>query len=114
MCRASPDCCDSVVGEDGTAGGTVGALVVVYVASVLVAVLVGNHRGRAGAGLLLGLLLSWLGAGLALFLQPASDAPSRRPCPFCAEPILPAAKLCPHCHSEIPLSRKFGPWRDDE
>lgn len=30
--------------------------------------------------------------------QPADQ---RRPCPFCAEMILPAARLCPHCRSDL-------------
>lgn len=29
-------------------------------------------------------------------------AAARLPCPFCAEPILPAAKVCPHCRSDLP------------
>ena len=28
---------------------------------------------------------------------------SRLPCPKCAEAILPAAKVCPHCRSELPV-----------
>ena len=31
----------------------------------------------------------------------AAPGGQRYPCPFCAEPVLPAARLCPHCHSEL-------------
>lgn len=37
--------------------------------------------------------------------KPAKDAASkgedRVPCPYCAEAILPAAKKCPHCRSDL-------------
>lgn len=30
------------------------------------------------------------------------DRDERVPCPFCAEKILPAAKVCKHCHAALP------------
>jgi hypothetical protein len=80
----------------------VGPLLVIYVGSIMLAWFVGAAKGRAGAGFALGLLLSWLGVIFAFFLRP-SPSLGRKPCPFCAEPILPAAKLCPHCGSELPV-----------
>jgi hypothetical protein len=32
--------------------------------------------------------------------------PSRTPCPYCAEMILPAAKKCPFCKSELSENEK--------
>ena len=31
----------------------------------------------------------------------AREGANRRPCPMCAEAILPAAKICPHCKSTL-------------
>jgi TM2 domain-containing membrane protein YozV len=45
-----------------------------------------------------------LPAGIAQPLQTAAPAPHdehRRPCPFCAELILPDAKICRYCHSDL-------------
>ncbi len=36
-----------------------------------------------------------------LVKKPKADL-DRRPCPKCAEPIMPQAALCPHCKSELP------------
>ena len=40
------------------------------------------------------------GSGPELLASTTSDA--RLPCPLCAEAILLAAKVCPHCRSELP------------
>ena len=32
----------------------------------------------------------------------APPAAARTPCPFCAEPVLAAAKVCPHCRKDLP------------
>jgi len=69
-----------------------------------------STKGLSGFGwFLLALLLSPLIAGLIVLGLPSRKAPqakfayaARRPCPFCAEPVLVAAKLCPHCRSELP------------
>jgi hypothetical protein len=31
----------------------------------------------------------------------------RRPCPYCAEPILLAAKVCPHCRKGVTTGDKL-------
>lgn len=59
---------------------------------------------RAALTYLPGLLTS---AGLAGFgilllaLRPRSAKEKRQPCPHCAEPILPTAKICPHCRTAL-------------
>lgn len=35
-------------------------------------------------------------------LPTSTNSEARLACPLCAEPILPAAKVCPHCRSELP------------
>ncbi len=78
-----------------------GVYLTVYAVSVVIASMIGSSKGRGGAGFVLGLLLSWLGVAFALFLSPTPAAQGRKPCPFCAEPILPAALLCPHCGKSL-------------
>lgn len=95
-----------------------GAYLAVYGASVLAAWMVGASKKRAGAGFVLGLLLSWLGVALALFLSPTPSSEGRRPCPFCAESILPAARLCPHCGTRfatlpLPPAGTAESWMQD-
>ena len=81
------------------------------------AVIVGvgaNTRGRSGFGwFILAILISPIIAGLlVLALGPARASPSpqaqqlvqnltRRACPYCAEPVLPEARFCPHCRTAI-------------
>jgi len=36
-----------------------------------------------------------------LFALGERSAKSRRLCPSCAEPVLPAAKMCPYCRTEL-------------
>ena len=73
----------------------------VYGAGVVVAFIVGANKGRAGTGLLFGLLLSWLGVAIIAMSSPSAEAEGRRPCPHCAELVLPAAKVCPHCQRDL-------------
>jgi hypothetical protein len=64
------------------AGGDASLLVQIYIAAGVAAGflgwLVGDSRGRGGAGLALGLLLGPLGVGAAFFLAP-SERPTRAP-----------------------------------
>ena len=95
--------------------------VVLYFAPSFVAGNRGHHNG--GAIFFLNLLAGWtlIGWLVALIWALSSPAPApepatpivqppptqpsddgRRPCPFCAEPILPAATLCRFCRRELP------------
>lgn len=81
--------------------------------SVIVGV-AANTRGRSGIGwLFLSLLISPLLSGLLLVALPKlnlepqlgiGEWKDRRPCPFCAEPIRREAKVCKHCHREVPVT----------
>ena len=70
----------------------------------LIPAMIAAHKGR-------NFLVWWL-YGALLPLLPiafvhallAKDL-TRRPCPICAESILPAALVCPHCHGAIPQPR---------
>lgn len=41
------------------------------------------------------------GVGQARLAAIESQGAGRQPCPYCAELILPAAKLCPHCKTRL-------------
>ncbi len=72
----------------------------------------GDHRRRPsgaafGGIFLLDLLFGWTVIGwLGTLIWACTDEPEqaagRVPCPFCAEAILPAAKVCPHCRRDLP------------
>jgi hypothetical protein len=79
-------------------GDAVFVLVVFFAAgfwllSAIVARSFALDRGRAGAGLFLGLVYGPLGVVMALLLPPAAN------CPFCYEAIHIKATICPHCRS---------------
>jgi len=57
-----------------------------------------QKKGRSGlTGFLGGFILGPI--GLILALASGSDLPT---CPFCAERIQKAAKVCPHCQRDLP------------
>lgn len=68
---------------------------------------IGRGRDRGGLGLLLGLLLSWIGVVLALFLPSGGLK-----CPACAERIKPDATICKHCHTPLVMD-VVAPWQKD-
>ncbi len=55
-------------------------------------------RSAVGWALFSLILSPLIGFIVLLALGPAQ---ARRPCPKCAEKILPSAKLCPHCRTEL-------------
>lgn len=86
----------------------------ILVGAIFCAVLgaaLGSSKGRGAAGFFLGFLFGPIGIAIALLLPSklgadASDdkADALRPCPFCAEPIRPAALKCRFCSSDLPDS----------
>lgn len=85
------------------------AYLAIYLSGFLLAWLVGAAKGRGAEGFIFGLLLAWIGLAIVLCLSPTAKAQGRRPCPYCAEMILPAATVCPHCHKEM----KAAGWYPD-
>src|SRR5262245_29738527 len=68
--------------------------------AILVGVFASNRRGRSGGGwFLLSLLISPLLA--FLFAVVCKNLLLRR-CPICAEDIKREARICLHCHYELP------------
>jgi hypothetical protein len=95
----------------------------VWIIVAVIAAIIAPQKGRSSAGwFFLCFFLSPL-AILVLFALPtlnaseprvvpvtegATAAPHRRPCPYCAELILPAAHICRFCSRELPQG-----WADD-
>jgi hypothetical protein len=96
-------------------------LVSLYFLPAIISAGRGKHPNRdaiLALNLFLGwTLIGWVGALVWALAQPsaatakvgrdASPGPAipteaRRPCPFCAEPILPAASVCHYCRSALP------------
>jgi hypothetical protein len=95
-------------------------LIIVVLAIYFVPALVASarrHPNRAGIAIL-NIFLGWtfLGWVLALvwaatgpqtrgrpaaYRQPAESYGNRKPCPYCAELIMPQARVCPFCRSEL-------------
>ncbi len=80
-----------------------------WLAPIVIAALITESRGRGALiGVLLGLVLSWLGVVIALLLGEglvgSAQGPSRlyRECPHCKERMRRDAHVCPHCRYESP------------
>src|SRR5215472_11585462 len=73
----------------------------------LPAIIAGARRARHFGGIfLLNLLFGWTVIGwFGTLIWACTDEPeqsaNRVPCPFCAEQILPAAKVCPYCRRDL-------------
>ncbi len=77
------------------------------VAAVWVSVHLGNKKGLAVLGWILGILLGWIGVVIMLII-PASPEAQRREalrsgfaCPYCQEPVRHGASVCPHCQRTL-------------
>lgn len=80
--------------------------VILYVSfCVAVGMFAQIRRNRIGVGwFALSFIISPLIAGIIVAILPKLGGLERdsRLCPFCAEPVKLAAKICKHCHSELP------------
>jgi len=92
-----------------------GVIFIMFICGLL-GLAIGDGKGRAASGFWLGLLLGVIGLAIVALMRPTRDAqakykrgaanapdgaPSMRPCPWCAEQILPVAKLCTYCGRDL-------------
>jgi len=64
----------------------------------LIGAIIGDRKGRQGAGFFLGILIGpigWLAVGFG------PDFSKKTTCPFCAEDIKPEACICKHCGRDL-------------
>jgi hypothetical protein len=88
--------------------GTLVAVVLLWVTPFIVALHIGERKGREGVAFALGFCLGWLGV-LIIALTTPTDAARRThalrngfACPFCQEPVRTGATVCPHCQRDLP------------
>lgn len=92
------------------------------VIGAVVGLMIGSSKGRAGEGFVLGLLLGVIGWVIIAVMEPSTEVraqrnaelaamvhpkegpmttDARRACPWCAELILPEAKVCRFCGRDV-------------
>jgi hypothetical protein len=90
--------------------------IIFWFSAVLVGGIVGSNKGKTGKGIILSVLLSWLGVIIIAVLQPSSEFISQKQksdesellqngaikkCPHCGELIRNEAKVCKHCGRDL-------------
>lgn len=83
-------------------GGFIGVL---WIAPVLVAQKMATEKGyERGVGIALGVFLGWIGVLIIALITARPGGPAggaTKACPFCAERVQWAAKVCKHCGRDI-------------
>lgn len=74
-----------------------GLVIFIWLTSAIIAAIIGSKKGNPIAGLFIGLIFGPLGVLAAIL----SEDKNRIPCPYCAEKILKAARICPHCQKTV-------------
>jgi hypothetical protein len=109
--------------DGGGASGLIAGLVVLLVVGLVVCAFIGkaigDTKGRGGLGFVLGLVFGVVGLVVIALIHPTVEAQARRdrdlaaaaqasgtssrlrPCPWCAELIQPAARICRYCGRDV-------------
>lgn len=70
-----------------------------WILCAILAAAIGNSKGEALTGFIVGALFGPFGVLFALF-----SSGNRRPCPQCREKIDRKATICPHCRSSLHIA----------
>lgn len=92
------------------------ALIGIWLVCGLLGAVIGSGKGRAGSGLVLGLLLGVIGLIIVALMSPnpeaearrqsqialaAQNLPGMRRCPWCAQSIQSEALICQYCGRDV-------------
>jgi hypothetical protein len=86
-------------------------LTIALIVTVLFAALgwyIGEQRGRGSLGLILGLFLGPIGLLIVAVMEPAETRRGLRACPWCAERIQAAARICRYCGRDVTAAETTG------
>src|SRR5882724_9764189 len=98
--------------------GTVMEWVVFWLLCAVVVAFLAHRKGRdAVRWFFIAVLISPLIAFIILLIAPdlqkerekVEAAALRAPCPFCSEPIMKTARICPHCRSDVTSPSRAQP-----
>jgi hypothetical protein len=90
-------------------------LLLFWIVMAIICAMIAGSKGRSAFGFFFYGLLIWPIALVHILIsarrppepakgrgsKPKLSKDGRKPCPFCAESILPAARVCPHCREKL-------------
>ncbi|MFA7287211.1 MAG: GlsB/YeaQ/YmgE family stress response membrane protein [Patescibacteria group bacterium] len=92
-------------------------IMIFWIVCAILAGAIGAMKNRTPLGIILGVLLGFIGVLIILFVPKSglaqtntvgsnapnpTDSTDTRKCPFCAEVVRIEAKICKHCRSDLP------------
>ena len=69
--------------------------IVIWIVSIILSTVIGNNKGKSGTGLLLGILLGWIGLIIMIFISAGKQ------CPECKKTVHKQATICSFCRHKF-------------